>query len=148
MLEDDREKSGTGYGEYVRALWEETELIEDDFREFQLWGAGPEDLKTALFAIAREVAGTDARRDFCMRMAAEYVDGDGGEEAEALLATICGAAATDAEKRRMLAETATRILRGDMAEDGHRSPAEAGDILSQKKTDLWRAAFERLDALG
>lgn len=147
-LQTDFSESGLSAEEYIRTIWEETELTEDALMDVDPGYLDPGDIEQALTSAIKEGPATQARKDFYKRLVIDYINQDNGAVIDEYCRTVENLEGNDSAKREMLANMFTRVLRGELAmSEQHRLPSEANMILAQRGINPWQARLDKLIAL-
>lgn len=141
-------KSGMTEEAYLRQIWDETELVGDNFDGLDL-----DDLvddTDALAAVVREhvesAVQSPERRAFYERRCDRCLYGDDAqEEFEAFIDELSSGNASEEAVRENLARFFMRALRGELSADNqHRSIERANAVIGQGKIKPWQMRLERL----
>lgn len=141
-------KAGATEETYLRLIWDETELVGDNFIALDLEGLCVD--TDAVAEILKEViksAGPSPERQALYRKRCDRCLGDDGEleEFKAFCDEICNWSASEKEIRDHLARFFMRVMRGETSvDDTHRPIKDANAILGQGQAKPWRMCLESL----
>lgn len=141
-------KSGMTEEAYLRQIWDETELVGDDFDGLDLDDLA--DDTDALAAVMKErlesTVQSSERKAFYERRCDRCLYGnDAQEEFETFIDELCNGDASEEAVRENLAHFFMRALRGELsADDRHRSIANANAVIGEGRIRPWQMRLERL----
>lgn len=136
-IRDDFEQSKVREEGYVKSLWQETAISWTDFEGVDFTDA--DEIREIVLKFVEACGGTDARKQLYRKFIAKYEVSD---EFTALLDFLdLIFQGTDEDKQKMLANTFTRVMRGD-AVGSHALPKACRERLS---VNPWRNALERIE---
>ena len=147
-LQTDYNESGLRAEDYIRTIWEETELTDDMLAVVDPGYLDPRDIWQAVTAAINDGPGTQARKEFYRMLVLDYINQDEGDVLESYCRDLGNLEGDENAKREMLANMFTRVLRGELvATEQHRLPEEANTILSQRGVNPWQARLDKFIAL-
>ena len=147
-LETDYRKSDLRAEDYIRTIWEETELTEDMLVDVDPGYFDSGDIEQAITSAIKEGPATQARKDFYKRLVLDFINQENGAVLDRYCLDLGNLEGNESAKREMLANMFTRVLRGELvATEQHRLPEEANTILSQRGVNPWQARLDKLIAL-
>lgn len=147
-LQTDYTESGLRAEDYIRKIWEETELTEDMLADVDPGCLDPSDIQQAVTAAIKDGPATQARKDFYKMLVLDYINQDNGAVLDRYCLGLGNLEGNENAKREMLSNMFTRVLRGELvATEQHRLPEEANTILSQRVVNPWQARLDKLIAL-
>lgn len=147
-LQTDYTESGLRAEDYIRAIWEETELTEDMLVDVDPGYLDPSDIEQAVTVDIKEGPATQARKDFYKMLVLDFINQENGSMLDRYCLDLSNIEGNESVKREMLANMFTRVLRGELvATEQHRLPEEANSILSQRSVNPWQARLDKLFAL-
>lgn len=147
-LQTDYTESGLRAEDYIRAIWDETELTEDMFVDVDLGYLDLVDIERAITSAIKDGPATQARKDFYKMLVFEFINQENGAVLDRYCLDLGNLEGNESAKREMLASMFTRVLRGELvATEQHRFPEEANTILSQRGVNPWQARLDKLIAL-
>ena len=147
-LQTDYTESGLRAEDYIRTIWDETELTEDMFVDVDPEYLDPSDIGQAVNAAIRNGPATQARKDFYRMLVFDFINQENGAVLDRYCLDLVSLEGNENDKREMLANMFTRVLRGELvATEQHRLPEEASTILSQRGVNPWQARLDKLIAL-
>ena len=134
--------------DYLRVIWDETELTEDMLDDVDLGYLDPGDIEKSVDSAIKEGSATQARKDFYKMLVCDFVNQDNGAVLDRYCRDLSNLEGNEGTKREMLANMFTRVLRGELvATEQHRLPEEANTVLSQRGVNPWQARLDKLIAL-
>ena len=147
-LQTDYTESCLRAEDYIRAIWDETELTEDVLVDVDPGYLDPGDIEQAITSAIKEGPATQARKDFYKMLVLDFINQENGAVLDRYCLDLGNIEGNESAKREMLANMFTRVLRGELvATEQHRLPAEANTILSQRGVNPWQARLDKLIAL-
>lgn len=147
-LQTDYTESCLRVEDYIRLIWDETELTEDMLVDVDPGYLDPGDIEQAITSAIKDGPATLARKDFYKMLVLDFINQENGAVLDRYCLDLGNIEGNESAKREMLANVFTRVLRGELvATEQHRLPAEANTILSQRGVNPWQARLDKLIAL-
>ena len=147
-LQTDYTESCLRVEDYIRLIWDETELTEDMLVDVDPGYLDPGDIEQAITSAIKDGPATLARKDFYKMLVLDFINQENGAVLDRYCLDLGNIEGNESAKREMLANMFTRVLRGELvATEQHRLPAEANTILSQRGVNPWQARLDKLIAL-
>ena len=147
-LQTDYAESCLRAEDYIRAIWDETELTEDMLVDVDPGYLESGDIEQAITSAIKDGPATQARKDFYKMLVLDFINQENGAVLDRYCLDLGNIEGNESAKREMLANMFTRVLRGELvATEQHRLPAEANTILSQRGVNPWQARLDKLIAL-
>ena len=145
-LQDDfrvfAEKTSGNYKDYLRLIWEETQVGADWFDDI-FYLDHPETIRQAVRqGIGRLEDVSAFRRNMYLRFLTPPPQQ--GDTFPAWLAELNQIVPTDEEKKSYIAKYLTRLLRGENS-DPHNTPQDARGLLQTPGLDVWVTRFNQLN---
>lgn len=147
-LQTDYTESCLRVEDYIRLIWDETELTEDMLVDVDPGYLDPGDIEQAITSAIKDGPATQARKDFYKMLVLDFINQENGAVLDRYCLDLGNIEGNEIAKREMLANMFTRVLRGELvATEQHRLPEEANTILSQRGVNPWQARLDKLIAL-
>lgn len=144
-LESDFKESSLRPEEYLRALWVETELTGDALSDIDPEYLNLEDVERTILDYVDRCSKVETRKDFYRLLLLNYLAQENGGVFMRFFNVVNDLRTSEDDKREMLANLFTRVLRGELAtSQQHRTPAEASLVLSQDRMSPWRVRVANL----
>lgn len=144
-LESDFKESSLRPEEYLRKIWAETELTGDALSDIDPEYLNLEDVERTILDYVNRCSKVETRKDFYRLLLLNYLAQEEGGVFMRFYNVVNDLRNSEDEKREMIANLFTRVLRGELAtSQHHRTPADASQVLSQAKMSPWRIRVESL----